>query len=378
MSLWDLTPTSAIGAFDVPAFESSVHSMKFSPDGTRLVAGTGEGISKVLDMTPEGGGEGLTTASTGAVAFGSNADLLAVGKQDGTVQILDTDTGAVIRTLGSDGAEPVIDVAFDRSGSTVATLRADGSVTVADATTGTERLEPKHLDEAHHVGLSPDGDLVVATNWDLTRIWDTSSGEQVKRIPAANYANAFSRDGRLFAATVNPDLQLGNEKIEVWEVDTWSKIGWIDSQSDLSGALTFDADGTRLYAGGYHGVLEVWDVSTWRRLPPLSGNPGRIWAMASTADGRRLVTGSARGVHVWNPSTGRALFRVTTVPASFYDRIALSPDGSKVVAQSQNGTVSVYFLDLNDLLDLARSRVDRTLTDEECRQYLHLEDCPAD
>ena len=81
---------------------------------------------------------------------------------------------------------------------------------------------------------------------------------------------------------------------------------------------------------------------------------------------------------MWNPFTARALFRVTSVPVGSFDRIALSPDGSKVVSRSQDGTVSVYFLDLKDLLDLAHSRVDRNLTDQECRQYLHLETCPAD
>jgi hypothetical protein len=31
---------------------------------------------------------------------------------------------------------------------------------------------------------------------------------------------------------------------------------------------------------------------------------------------------------------------------------------------------------MDELTDLARSRVSRSLTTEECRQYLHLDECP--
>jgi hypothetical protein len=35
-----------------------------------------------------------------------------------------------------------------------------------------------------------------------------------------------------------------------------------------------------------------------------------------------------------------------------------------------------YALRLEDLMALARTRVPRSLTDEECQQYLHVEQCP--
>ena len=31
-----------------------------------------------------------------------------------------------------------------------------------------------------------------------------------------------------------------------------------------------------------------------------------------------------------------------------------------------------------ELLEIARSRVTRDLTDEECRTYLHVDECPSD
>jgi hypothetical protein len=39
--------------------------------------------------------------------------------------------------------------------------------------------------------------------------------------------------------------------------------------------------------------------------------------------------------------------------------------------------VRVYALDIDDLVGLARDRVTRGFTDQECRQYLHMFACPA-
>ena len=53
-----------------------------------------------------------------------------------------------------------------------------------------------------------------------------------------------------------------------------------------------------------------------------------------------------------------------------------SPDGSKLASVSGDGTVRVWALDLDDLIEIARDKLTRTLTDDECQQYLHVDRCP--
>lgn len=57
--------------------------------------------------------------------------------------------------------------------------------------------------------------------------------------------------------------------------------------------------------------------------------------------------------------------------------VALSPDGSHLATTGRDGTVRVYILPLEEIVALVRSRETRSLTTEECRQYLHVEACPA-
>jgi hypothetical protein len=57
--------------------------------------------------------------------------------------------------------------------------------------------------------------------------------------------------------------------------------------------------------------------------------------------------------------------------------VAFSPDGSQLATAGPDGTNRIYLLKIEDLVRLAKQRVTRELTIEECKQYLHLEQCPS-
>jgi len=63
--------------------------------------------------------------------------------------------------------------------------------------------------------------------------------------------------------------------------------------------------------------------------------------------------------------------------------LAFSPDGKILLASvAYTGTTDldtrIFLLDPDDLVALAKTRVTRTLTTEECLKYLHVEQCPPE
>ena len=56
--------------------------------------------------------------------------------------------------------------------------------------------------------------------------------------------------------------------------------------------------------------------------------------------------------------------------------MAYSPDGKRLATASEDGTVQVYAIDIQLLLKLARSRVTRNFTPEECQRYFQSNTCP--
>jgi hypothetical protein len=58
-------------------------------------------------------------------------------------------------------------------------------------------------------------------------------------------------------------------------------------------------------------------------------------------------------------------------------KLAFSPDGSQLAYTAADGTVRVLALDIDDLINLARSRLTRSWTQKECETYLHRDTCPV-
>ena len=114
-----------------------------------------------------------------------------------------------------------------------------------------------------------------------------------------------------------------------------------------------------------------------RELATLRGHTGAVMGVAVSPDGTLVATGSQDGTaKVWDLATGReklTLFGHDLV----VNTVSFSPDGQLLATGSADGTVALHLLPIDDLRDFARERVTRTLTDEECRQYLHVGKCPA-
>jgi WD40 repeat protein len=93
--------------------------------------------------------------------------------------------------------------------------------------------------------------------------------------------------------------------------------------------------------------------------------------VAFSRDGTRLVMATVDGTsstRVWDWPRDVELLKLTN--GGF--RIALSPDGKLLAGVRSEPTpyVKVWALDVDRLLEIARARVTRSLTQAECRQYL--------
>ena len=92
-----------------------------------------------------------------------------------------------------------------------------------------------------------------------------------------------------------------------------------------------------------------------------------------------VATGFAYGTaEVWNAASGQELLTLKSEHGSV-DSVAWSPDGKRLATttKGQDGSVQIYAVDIHDLLKLARSRITRGLTPDECKRYFQSEKCPA-
>jgi WD40 repeat protein/DNA-binding SARP family transcriptional activator/tRNA A-37 threonylcarbamoyl transferase component Bud32 len=365
----------------LPSTTYPANGLAFSPDGTHLAVATSEGTTRIWDLVKQRSPERLLLATHGRgrwdLALSSDGRRLATAGPDG-IGIWDLETGHIRVTSPAANQPPPnpdsVHLAFSPDGARLAAGGLSGdSVLVLDATTGRQtRAFPGQ--PAVDLAFSPDGARLATTGLDgAVRLWDSQTGARLGTVTQAGVAVhgvAFSPDGRRLA-TSGP---LGT--VQLWGGDAGAQPVTMPQSDSAIRSVAFSPDGRRLVGGQADGTVMVWDVATGQQQLTLLGQAGPILDVAFSPHGRRLATaGSDATVRLWDSRTGTRLVTVTQAGAPVQG-VVFSSDGRLLASLAEDGTVRVDVMPIEDLIALARQRVTRGFTDDECRRYLHLDHCP--
>jgi WD40 repeat protein len=379
--------------------KSGIVGVAFSPDGSRVMAGdAGMSAVQVWDLGPTGGAEWANLPAPGSPA----AEFMPDGRRvvtsswkgrveflgedaAGAVTVWDLQSGRDLRTIGPPSDYFAIQsFAVSPDGSSIA-LGGDsnakdvGGASAArawDISTGEELWRIGHDRTVNEVAFSPDGEYLATADWEgVTKIVDRSGRlvRELGRWGDFNFSDvSFSSDGHL-VATAEFDNR-GAERVRTWDWAKGDVLLTIEAEGPWA-QVDFDPTGPRVVVSGSDGLAEIWDVESGQRVAVLAGPPGGVKDLAFSPDGSRIAIASVDGlVRLFDAETGAPPLRLRGSGCAV-EGVAFSPDGTKLASTSWCDGVRVWALDIDDLLEIARREAGRSLTDEECRQYLHVDEC---
>jgi serine/threonine protein kinase/DNA-binding SARP family transcriptional activator/WD40 repeat protein len=239
--------------------------------------------------------------------------------------------GWLIRGVSDDAATAVIvEDHVPNAGSQPTRLvrTRDGSI-IANLDVGGIREMP-------HAVFSPDGAVVITNNNSggaVHRVWDTATGALIREVE--------SKDGHY--------------------------AGW---------AQEFSPDGTRLVIGGPAGTIWVLDVERLVAGLPVEetvlieipAHTNFITHVRHSPDGSRFLSRAHDElVKVWDTATGEKLGEFGTGDFMVGD---FHPTEPRLYVPLPGDQIGVYTLDTDDLMRVARSRLTRGLSEEECQTFL--------
>jgi WD40 repeat protein/DNA-binding SARP family transcriptional activator len=397
--VWEIGPEGVQERWSLSAQEtkSGVVGVAFSPDGSRVMAGDA-GISavKVWDLGPTGDAEwanlpapgypGAEFMPDGRRVVTSSWEGRAEGLYGGGVTIWDPQTGRDLRTIGpaTDYFRfQSLDVSPDGTSIALGGWSKPGSfggtsaVRAWDISTGEELWRVGHIRDVIEVAFSPDGEYLATAGWDGTAKIVDRSGQVIRVLSDSqvdvNFSDvAFSSDGHLVATA---EWSGSADRVRVWEWTRGEVVLTIDAEGPWA-QVDFDPTGPRVALTGPEGLAEIWDVESDERLAVLAGPPGGVKDLAFSPDGSSIATASVDGlVRLFDADTGAPLLGLRGSGCAV-EGVAFSPDGAKLASTSWCDGVRIWALDIDDLLEIARREAGRTITDQECRQYLHVDRCP--
>ena len=366
--------------FTLAGHKDGISSVSFSPDSQHIVTASGDKTAKVWSIATTQelitlvNGPRILHPNGAKLVYSPDGTRLATAISDLTPKVWDVATGKLLFKLVGH-TDIVTNITYNALGTQIATVSFDGAAKVWDATSGKEIQSFKgHEGVIFGVTFSPDGSHLATTGWDGTAIvWDVKTGKALLQLRGHQdpwiATIAYSPDGKKLATGSWDKTAI------IWDALTGDKLFTLEGHRDTVRRVVFSPDGTRIVTASFDGTAMVWDAALGKELFTFSGHTTSLFDAAFSPDGTRIATVSNdKTAKVWDALTGKELLTIHTPDG--LTGVAFSPDGSQLAVGSRDGTTRVYLLHIEDLIALAKSRVTRQLTLEECQQYLHMDVCP--
>jgi WD40 repeat protein len=328
-----------------------VTSVTFSPDNTTVASG---GVGATAHVwNGESGGSVIThplqhRSGVSAVAFDASGTHLASASSDRFAYVWDLENVDAPRAQleHDDGVRAL---AFSPDSSILATASADSTARLWrwEVSDNSDVRELRHDGAVNSVAFSIDSqNLATASADNSARIWDVATGRLLHRVVHQGVvrAVAFSASGQLLA-TASAD---GTAR--VWDLNNRAaEAARIIHDPGPSGetavnAVMFSPSQERWIAtAGDDRAARVWEVGAGQDIQELRGHADAIYSAAFDARGLRIVTASHDATaRIWDVQRPRDV----SVPLRGHDGVvwsaAFDPTGSELATAGDDGTVRIW------------------------------------
>ena len=277
----------------LPFPEGTIHVLKFSRNGSLLLAGGGRGGQSGLAV--------VFDVKTGKRAFeiGKEYDVVlaadispdhgqvALGGPSKVVRVYNTGDGQLQFEMKKH-TEWITALEFSPDGVLLATGDRNNGLIVWEAQTGREFFDLRgHTASITDVSWRPDSNVVASAAEDgSVRLWEMENGTQVKSWGAhgGGVASArFAKDGRI--------VTTGRDRVvRLWGQDG-GKQKELEPFGDLALRAVFADDDTKVVAGDWSGEVRVIDGKEGKKVANLIANPAPI---ATRLEQARALARAAR------------------------------------------------------------------------------------
>ena len=258
--VWDAEKGTLIRELK-PKYEG-LHTVVFSPDGSKILAGGFGGLQVWNALT----GEPLFFVTTSvnqfdfisvySACFSPDGKLIAGGQQDSTVRIWDAATGKLLTTMRGH-TETVFSVAFNPDGKQVASISFDGTLKTWDVKTGKLLFDRAVEKGASSVSYSHDGKQIVTACYYKVQTWDSDSGNIIREFKDSSLRYAsFAPDDKTIITSYNNGYSV------LWDVESGKKIRQFKGHSNTVTSAKISPDGKDLLTASQDNTIKIWNVQT--------------------------------------------------------------------------------------------------------------------
>ena len=377
--IWNLATRQAVGPLLTST--SAVESIAFSSDGQTLATGNDDGTVHLWDTALES--PFTSSRNIGSIAFNPVSGNLAanVPHHPRQLQLWNIITGQRTGTVPSNGADGVGSAAFSPHGKTLAVGRNDGTVQLWDVATRRQigrRLpysgDTQGASETVSLAFSPDGRTLATASFDYgaAQLWNVATQRLIGTFSTDSDTIdtvAISPDGKLLATGADEGTT------RLWNVATHQQVGAPMNSADPIDSIAFSPDGKTLAAGYDNGEVRLWNLADHQQIGTplvLTGNVNSIDVLTFSPDSTTLAVGRDDGtVQLWDVPTRQPIGNPLASPTDneAVGTLAFSPDGETLIDSTNSGTKLWHLAYLVNAVPYLCKWAGRPLTAAQWAQY---------
>uniref|UniRef100_A0A8C9TN00 Apoptotic protease-activating factor 1 n=1 Tax=Scleropages formosus TaxID=113540 RepID=A0A8C9TN00_SCLFO len=351
VELWDVEAKKKKA--DCRGHLSSVHCVRFSPDGALLLSSSSDQTFRLWETEKIHTSSAVSLKRDLDVLF-DDRDVIIVAPDNKnklqvktpsalhrthlcvmvlSVQVLELPSGKVLHVL-SGHTKTVLHCQFNADGHTLITSSEDATLRVWKWRTGECRVLQGHTEQVRRFLLLETMfpmPCLLSWSYDGTvKVWDMSTAEKIQDIvchQGSILSCDASPDGHLFATTST------DKTAKLWSLQSWRKLHELIGHQDCIRSCRFSWNSSRLATGDDYGEIRLWCVldgsllkicSSSRKDSMDSLHGGWVTDLHFSPDNKVLVS-TGGYVKWWDVEKGKALQTFYTTGANLKG-IHVSPD----------------------------------------------------
>jgi WD40 repeat protein len=273
--------------------------------------------------------------------------VLATADWEGTVRVWDS------RLLSSDW---ILGWEISAKGELLATITQDRTLTVWDLVSMEILYSKSGINFKNSIAFDPGGKLLATTTGKEVILFDARTGKYLDSFPHAFEISilSFSPNSRHLATAS------GNGPVCIWGFDKDMNLSshksrhWLDNPYGYVNGLAFSPDSEILATGSADANVRLWSVSDGNQLKELPGHKSNVMSVTFSPDGSRLASASMdKTVKIWNLTPKQELLdpavsvwtkELRTIKSHNYGVLSVVYDrkGERLATGSQDMTARIF------------------------------------
>ena len=290
-----------IGIADMRESGNGVYGLDFNPDGTMLAALSWPANKAYLWSL--NGGKNKQLVSFGPyindIAFSPDGKKVVTGSGGCNWEVWDLEAKNAIGALQFNSCGDIVRVAFSSDGKLIA------GATIPNRTTAIVDIEAKKLisvQNAFGVEFNSQGNGILLQADDGVYERAILDGEnKVEFVDGSTNGGSYAESiNNPCPSSYSPDykyvLSCPNQTAILWDAVTGKQVRTFFGHTAAIETATFNPDGSLLATASKDGTVKIWDVTTGENIGTISPLAGPVHNVKFSPDGKNIVLGAEDGV----------------------------------------------------------------------------------